>query len=71
LHTESLAEALEPFIEDGLLADVLYPIKSGKEATVYCCSAGPRVKADSPRSISRERTVPSATTPSIAKVASF
>ena len=46
LHTELLAEALEPFIEDGLLADVLYPIKSGKEATVYCCSAGPRIKAD-------------------------
>jgi RIO kinase 1 len=46
LHTESLADALEPFIEDGLVAQVLYPIKSGKEATVYCCSAGPRVKAD-------------------------
>ena len=46
MQTESLAEALEPFIEDGLLADVLYPIKSGKEATVYCCSARPRVKAD-------------------------
>ncbi len=46
MQTESLAEALDPFIEDGLLADVLYPIKSGKEATVYCCSARPRVKAD-------------------------
>jgi RIO kinase 1 len=46
LHTESFTEALEPFIADGLVAEVLYPIKSGKEATVYCCRAGPRLKAD-------------------------
>jgi RIO kinase 1 len=46
LHTETLEDALEPFVEDGLLAEVLYPIKSGKEATVYCCRAGPRVAAD-------------------------
>ncbi len=46
MHTELLAEALGSFIEDGLVAEVLYPIKSGKEATVYCCSAGPRVTAD-------------------------
>src|SRR5437773_3717850 len=46
LHTETLDDALEPFFEDGLIEGVLYPIKSGKEATVYCCSAGPRVKAD-------------------------
>ena len=46
LHTETLDDALEPFIADGLIENVLYPIKSGKEATVYCCRAGPALKAD-------------------------
>jgi RIO kinase 1 len=36
---------LQPFREDGWLTDVLYMVKSGKEATVYCCSAGPRIGA--------------------------
>jgi RIO kinase 1 len=40
LHTETLEDALDPFIADGLITEVLYPIKSGKEATVYCCRAG-------------------------------
>ena len=46
LHTETLDDALEPFVEDGLIESVLFPIKSGKEATVYCCRAGPRLKVD-------------------------
>jgi RIO kinase 1 len=46
LHTETLDDALEPFIDDGLIEAVLYPIKSGKEATVYCCRAGPALTAD-------------------------
>src|ERR1700736_6626179 len=46
LHTETLDDALEPFITDGLIEAVLYPIKSGKEATVYCCRAGPALTAD-------------------------
>jgi RIO kinase 1 len=46
LHTETLDDALEPFLEDGLIEGVLYPIKSGKEATVYCCRGGPRLQAD-------------------------
>jgi RIO kinase 1 len=36
---ETLSEAIEPFLIEGLIAEVLYPIKSGKEATVYCCRA--------------------------------
>jgi RIO kinase 1 len=28
---------LESFFADGLISDVLYEVKSGKEATVYCC----------------------------------
>ncbi len=34
--------AIEPFIEDGWISDVLYEVKSGKEATVFCCAGGPR-----------------------------
>lgn len=35
--------SLERFYEEDLLADVLHVVKSGKEATVYCCAAGPAV----------------------------
>lgn len=37
--------ALNEFVEDGLIAEVLGIVKSGKEATVYCCSGGPRSSA--------------------------
>ncbi len=33
--------SLERFYEEDLLTDVLHVVKSGKEATVYCCTAGP------------------------------
>src|SRR5215472_3613002 len=33
--------ALEQFFADGLISEVLYVVKSGKEATVYCCQAHP------------------------------
>ena len=32
-------QALEMFYEDGWIQDVLYRVKVGKEATVYCCKA--------------------------------
>ena len=32
---------LETFFNEGYLSEVLYMVKSGKEATVYCCLAGP------------------------------
>jgi RIO kinase 1 len=38
--------ALEPFLDDGRITGILFPIKSGKEATVYCCRAGARVDAE-------------------------
>lgn len=38
--------SLERFYEEDLLADVLHVVKSGKEATVYCCAAGPAAGAD-------------------------
>src|SRR5262249_8624152 len=33
--------SLERFYEEDLISDVLHAVKSGKEATVYCCAAGP------------------------------
>lgn len=30
-------EAIGPFIDRGLVSDILYEVMSGKEATVYCC----------------------------------
>lgn len=37
---------LETFFADGLIADVLHVVKSGKEATVLCCAAGPSAGAE-------------------------
>jgi RIO kinase 1 len=34
--------SLTQFYEDDLITDVLHMVKSGKEATVYCCAAHPR-----------------------------
>lgn len=37
---------LEPFYQDGWITDVLHTVKSGKEATVYCCRGGARAEAE-------------------------
>ncbi|HET9494704.1 MAG TPA: RIO1 family regulatory kinase/ATPase [Chloroflexia bacterium] len=34
---------LSSFYEDHYITDVLKPVKGGKEATVYCCTAGPQM----------------------------
>src|SRR5580658_4370585 len=34
-------EALQPLIEDGIIDEVIRPLKSGKEATVYLVRSGP------------------------------
>ena len=39
------APALEAFFEEGWITEVSTPVKSGKEATVYCCQAGHEVEA--------------------------
>ena len=36
---EALLSHLNPLIEDQLIAEVIRPIKAGKEAVVYCCRA--------------------------------
>jgi RIO kinase 1 len=33
--------ALDSFFAEGLISEILYTVKSGKEATVYCCKANP------------------------------
>lgn len=37
---------LDAFVDLGLITEVLYPIKSGKEATVYACRAHPDTGAE-------------------------
>ena len=41
---ETLTEAIAPLIDKGLLSEVLQVLKSGKEATVYCCRGGSRMR---------------------------
>ena len=42
LHDDP-GDALDPFFADGSLVEIHYQIKSGKEATVYCATAGPSI----------------------------
>lgn len=41
-----ILSSLSHFYEQDLLADVIHIAQSGKEATVYCCTAGPAVDLD-------------------------
>ena len=41
-----MQEALDYFFAEGMISEVLYTVKSGKEATVYCCQARPSMGAD-------------------------
>lgn len=38
-------DALDSFFENGWISDVLYLVKAGKEAVVYCCEAAPATGA--------------------------
>ncbi len=38
--------ALDSFLATGIITEILYPVKSGKEATVYCCRAHPSTGKD-------------------------
>jgi RIO kinase 1 len=40
-HEEAM-DALASFIDEGWISEVLFEVKSGKEATVYCCASGDR-----------------------------
>jgi RIO kinase 1 len=41
-----IRDSLEPFWRDRWFTDILYRVRPGKEATVYCCQAGPNVGPD-------------------------
>jgi len=41
-----LIHELDIFCRDGWITEVLHTVKSGKEATVYCCQADPRTGLD-------------------------
>ncbi len=43
LESAFLLDSLTEFHDDQLIADVLYKVKGGKEANVYCCAAHPRL----------------------------
>lgn len=38
-HRDPVEMALDSFFADSLITAILYPVKRGKEATVYCCQA--------------------------------
>jgi RIO kinase 1 len=40
-----ILSSLSKFYEEDLITDVLHTVKSGKEASVYCCAASPRIGA--------------------------
>jgi len=42
---DPIQAALDSFFAQGLITEVLYTVKSGKEATVYCCKAHPSTGA--------------------------
>ena len=46
MHFETVSEAIESLIADELIDEILYPVKSGKEATIYCCTGGVRSAAE-------------------------
>ena len=41
-----IMDSLGGFWQDGLITDVLYCVKGGKEATVYCCQAHPSMDVE-------------------------
>ncbi len=46
LEQEHIESSLDALLTEGLVKEVLYPVKAGKEATVYCCLAGPAAGAE-------------------------
>jgi RIO kinase 1 len=43
---DPVEEALDYFFAEGMITEILYPVKSGKEASVYCCRADPSTGAE-------------------------
>ncbi|HLX39068.1 MAG TPA: RIO1 family regulatory kinase/ATPase [Ktedonobacteraceae bacterium] len=43
---DSIEATLDQFFTEGLITEILHVVKSGKEATVYCCQAHPSTGVD-------------------------
>lgn len=41
---ETLLESIQPFFDKGLISEIVQELKSGKEATVYACRGGARLR---------------------------
>jgi RIO kinase 1 len=46
VHIEAVSEAIAPLIDDEVIDEILYPVKSGKEATLFCAHGGRRAPAE-------------------------
>ena len=46
MHFETVSDAIAPLIDDEIIDDILYPVKSGKEATLFCCRGARRAHAE-------------------------
>jgi RIO kinase 1 len=46
VHFETVSDAIAPLIDDEIIDDILYPVKSGKEATLFCCRGARRAHAE-------------------------
>ena len=43
---DPVQEALDHFVAEGMISEMLYPVRRGKEAIVYCCLAHPSTGAE-------------------------
>ncbi|MBV8714416.1 MAG: serine protein kinase RIO [Chloroflexi bacterium] len=46
MHFDTVSDAIAPLIDDELIDDVLFQVKSGKEATLFCCRGARRAQAE-------------------------
>ena len=46
MSDQTIQMAFDNLFEDGLITDLCFTVKSGKEATVYCCKAGDSLDDD-------------------------
>jgi serine/threonine-protein kinase RIO1 len=51
LEEHRILENLNSFYHDNIITNVLYRLKGGKEANVYCCAAHPSTGLDLPAAV--------------------
>lgn len=60
IETAFLLESLAEFYDDGLVADILFKVKGGKEANVYACRPGPALASAGQRLVAAKLYRPEA-----------